>query len=279
MSHGRVLVVDDEDVLCETMRLCLESAGFAVSVAHTTESALAQLSAEEFDAVVLDVPMPHVDGAELVRCIRDRDLAGEIIVAASAASRDLGLEALRLGACELLRKPILNLEEKLVRSVSQAAERHRMRKTLRLAEARAADLERRMNELCQYGRAVLHTEDDHALVRTLQAAVGALHRPVPHILFRTEGTALVQLGVRNGLRLPRAEDAFAAPAHAGLPLPPAVDVFPLACGKDVLGALAVGGLESADSDRVVPLLALLPALTCRLLAARDATPPAASAPR
>lgn len=270
MSHGKVLVVDDEDVLCETMRLCLESAGFAVSVANTAESALAQLSEEEFDAVVLDVPMPNASGAELVRRIRDRGITGEIIIATSAANRDLGMEALHQGASELLHKPILNLEDKLVRSVARAAERHRMRKALQLAEARVADLERRLNELCQCGRAVLQAEGDEALVRALQAAVAALHRPVPHLLFRAEGAALVQVGVRDGLRLPCAEDAFRGPAGAGLPLPPAVELFPLACGKELLGALAVGGLQSADSDRIVPLLALLPALTCRLSAARGA---------
>jgi FixJ family two-component response regulator len=275
MARGRVLLVDDEDVLCETMRLCLESEGFIVRAAASADDALVKLSAEEFHVVVLDILMPGANGAELIRRIRERRIASEIVVATGAGTHELGQEALRLGACDVLRKPILNLGEKLVRSVAAAAERYTLRHALQRAEARANEVERRLNELYQLSRAILDAADDEALVRTLDAAVRALHRPAPHVLLRASGQELVEVGVRDGLRVPFSENTGELPS-AVLPLPPAASMFPLASGRRVVGAFAIGELAERDSQAIVPLLALLPALTCRLLAAcaRDLPAPA-----
>ncbi len=276
MTRARILIIDDEDVLCETMRLCLESEGYAVRIASSVEGGLQRLQAEEFDVIILDILIPGANGPHFIRRLREQRVAAEILVATSASGHEIGEEALRQGAFELLRKPILNLREKLLRSVQNAAERYTLKTGLAAANGRLQQLERRLNELCQFSRAILRAENVEELVRTLDAAVQALHRPSPHALFRADGDAFVQINVRDGLRFPITEDACQACGAdiSTLPFPPAVGVFPLLCGTRLLGAFAIGGLGETDSHEIVPLLALLPALACHLM-----TLPPPEAPR
>lgn len=280
MTRGRVLIIDDEDVLCETMRLCLESEGYAVRVAASVETGLQRLRAEEFDVIILDILIPGANGPQFIRRLREQHIAAEILVATSASSQEMGEEALRQGAFELLRKPILNLREKLLRSVRNAAERYALKAGLAAADSRLQQLERRLNELCQFSRAIVRAENSEALLRTLDAAVRVLHRPSPHALFRAEAGEFVQIGVRDGLRLPIAADACQTwgAGCSGLPFPPAVGMFPLVCGARLLGAFAIGGLGENDSEEIVPLLTLLPALACQLTALQSPAAPCACAP-
>jgi len=280
MTRARVLIIDDEDVLCETMRLCLESEGYAVKVAASVETGLLRLRAEEFDVIVLDILIPGAGGPQFIGRLREQGIAAEILVATSASSQEIGEEALRQGAFDLLRKPILNLREKLVRGVGNAAERYALRTGLAAASGRRQMLERRLNELCQFSRALLRAESVEELLGTLDAAVRALHRPSPHALFRVDADAFVQVGVRDGLRFPIIADtcqAFGA-GNSALPFPPAVGVFPLLCGTRLLGAFAIGGLGETDSEEIVPLLTLLPALACHLQALQSPDAPCICVP-
>ena len=268
MSRARILIIDDEDVLCETMRLCLESEGYEVKTANTVEAGLQRLQAQEFDVIILDVLIPGADGPRFIGRLRQQRVAAEILVATSASSHEIAEEAVRQGAFDLLRKPILNLRDKLLRSVDNAVERHTLKADLAAANARRRLLERRLNELCQFSRAILRAEGVEELLGTLEAAVGTLYRPSPHALFRAEADVFVQIGVRDGLRLPLFEDTSQV-FYAGdpaLPFPPAAGVFPLRCGARLRAAFAIVGLGEKDSEESGPLLALLPVLACQIVA-------------
>ena len=69
-SRGRVLAVDDSSVIREILIASLEAAGYSVEAVATGDAALAAASRESFDAVILDVDMPGIDGLAVGRALR-----------------------------------------------------------------------------------------------------------------------------------------------------------------------------------------------------------------
>ena len=134
-SSGKILVVDDEEVICNTLRLYLESQGFAVETANSGHEAIARIKEHEFEVVILDILMPQMNGLDVMRWINDRDAPVEVIITTGAGSHEVAVEAMRLGAFELLRKPILDFDEKLLLAVRQAGEHYRLKATLREKKA------------------------------------------------------------------------------------------------------------------------------------------------
>ena len=105
-----ILVVDDDAGLLRALQRVLVSNGFDVEVAAGGDQALACLRARVFDAVVLDVTMPGVDGIEVCERLRaDGDQLPVLMLTARDAVRDrvVGLEA---GADDYLVKPFANEE-------------------------------------------------------------------------------------------------------------------------------------------------------------------------
>jgi two-component system, OmpR family, response regulator len=101
----RVLVVEDDVKLVRALHRGLRRDGYEVDVAHTGEDALSALTAREYDAVVLDLMLPGVDGFEVCREIRrgERWLPVLMLTArADVADRIRGLDA---GADDYLVKP------------------------------------------------------------------------------------------------------------------------------------------------------------------------------
>ena len=69
-KRGRVLAVDDSSVIREILIASLEAAGYSVEAVATGQAALAAASRETFDAVILDVDMPGIDGLAVGRALR-----------------------------------------------------------------------------------------------------------------------------------------------------------------------------------------------------------------
>jgi two-component system response regulator MprA len=110
----RVLVVDDEPAVRESLERVLRHDGFEVDVAGDGREAIRRLALVRPDAVVLDVLMPHIDGLEVCRRMRDTgDRTPVLMLTARDAVGDrvAGLEA---GADDYLPKPFA-LEELLAR--------------------------------------------------------------------------------------------------------------------------------------------------------------------
>jgi two-component system response regulator MprA len=105
-----ILVVDDDPALRKALQRVLASHGFEVEVAGDGDEALAHLRARAFDAVVLDVMMPGLDGIEVCERLRSEgDQLPVLMLTARDAVRDrvVGLEA---GADDYLVKPFANEE-------------------------------------------------------------------------------------------------------------------------------------------------------------------------
>ena len=104
----RVLVAEDTPTIQLVMRVTLENAGFAVTVADDGTEALREAMSSPFDVVVLDWNMPGLDGVRVVRAIRSAagpNALTPIVIATAAPSQQLIKEAEIAGAQSVLGKP------------------------------------------------------------------------------------------------------------------------------------------------------------------------------
>ena len=101
----RVLVVDDDDALRESLELVLAEEGYDVAGARDGAEALARIEAEPIDIVLCDVRMPGMDGMELLPDLIRRLPGATLVMMSAYGSSDLAIEALRHGAYDYLSKP------------------------------------------------------------------------------------------------------------------------------------------------------------------------------
>ena len=102
----RVLLIDDEqdfmDVLAERMR----DRGMRVSTTTSPVEALDKADEGNFDAIILDLMMPEMNGLEALTRLREKNPDLQIILLTGHATVDKGIEAMKLGALDFLEKPI-----------------------------------------------------------------------------------------------------------------------------------------------------------------------------
>lgn len=112
----RVLVVEDEPRLADNIAQAIrEGAGFAVDVCHDGEEALLFCTTNEYDLVLLDLMIPRLDGAEVVRRLRARSVPTPILVLTAQSNAAVTVNLLNLGADDYLKKPF-DLGELIARS-------------------------------------------------------------------------------------------------------------------------------------------------------------------
>ena len=104
----RIVIVDDDVLIRETVRLSLEHAGFGVTVVSDPSSALAVIRAEKPDLVVLDMYMGGIDGREIARGLKSDPATAKLPVVFFTGSNEAvdvvtGFDA---GAVEYIAKPI-----------------------------------------------------------------------------------------------------------------------------------------------------------------------------
>ncbi len=103
----RILIVEDEEHLARGLRFNLEAEGYAVEVAVDGESALArfQVSPQIFDAVVLDVMLPGIDGFTVARELRESGQYVPILILTARGHPEDVLQGFEAGADDYLAKP------------------------------------------------------------------------------------------------------------------------------------------------------------------------------
>ena len=104
MSMRKIMVVDDDQNICELLRLYLEKDGYTVVIANDGEEALSKFSAENPDLMLLDIMMPKLDGWQVCREIRKKSNVPIIMITAKGETfnKVLGLE---LGSDDYVVKP------------------------------------------------------------------------------------------------------------------------------------------------------------------------------
>jgi len=107
MPGLNILIVDDEQVLADTLAEFLTAEGHEVRVAYDAPSALAKLAGFETEAVLCDVQLPGSSGLELLRKLRSQAPDADVIMITAYATVDSAVEAFRHGASDYLIKPVL----------------------------------------------------------------------------------------------------------------------------------------------------------------------------
>lgn len=103
-SIAKVLIVDDDENICEVIKMYLESSGYETEIAHNGKDAIEQFGSYKPDLVVLDIMLPYIDGIDVLKAIRKESEAPVILLTAKGDTFDkvLGLE---LGADDYMVKP------------------------------------------------------------------------------------------------------------------------------------------------------------------------------
>jgi DNA-binding NtrC family response regulator len=101
----RILVVDDEMIVCESCKRILEEEGYEAETALSGKEAFEKMKEDPFDVVITDLKMPGIDGMEVLRTFR-KDYPDSIIVMITGFSTvETAVEAMKLGAFDYIPKP------------------------------------------------------------------------------------------------------------------------------------------------------------------------------
>lgn len=124
MSEGtgpHVLLVDDEEKFLEVLSQRLGTRGVDAETSTSGEEALVKMKNKNFDAIVLDVMMPGIDGIETLKRIRKENPEVQIIMLTGRGTVDKAVEAMKEGAIDFLEKPAdINI---LLDKISKAKEK------------------------------------------------------------------------------------------------------------------------------------------------------------
>jgi len=164
MKEGRVLVVDDEPMLRDTLGQTLSAEGYVVDLAVDGETALERIRAARPDAILLDLMMPGMNGRQFLQALRDDDAYKNVPVMIMTAVHGLELSA-TLGASEVVEKPF-NVDD-LLNKVALAVYRSREAATttqpglpvLTMPPDEAPEKERGVVLLCEHDRSRLQQLD------------------------------------------------------------------------------------------------------------------------
>jgi diguanylate cyclase (GGDEF)-like protein len=106
----RVLVVDDEELVCAVLGELLESDGFEVIVAHTVASTLEQLGNVSFDIIILDKNLPDGTGLDIAKHCKQAEIDAQIILITGFSSVRSAREAVDLGIFAYIEKPFPTMD-------------------------------------------------------------------------------------------------------------------------------------------------------------------------
>jgi DNA-binding NtrC family response regulator len=123
MTTDKVLLVDDEPEFTEVLGQRMESRGLAVDVAMSGREALEKVEATSYDAIVLDLLMPEMDGIETLKQLLQKNPDLQVILLTGHATLEKGVEAIKIGAADFLEKPaeIQRLMEKIEQATAKKA--------------------------------------------------------------------------------------------------------------------------------------------------------------
>ena len=101
----RVMIVDDEQIVCDRLSFELERAGLEVEAHTESTRALERLSSERFDLVITDIKMRGPDGIEVMRFVKENHPSARVVVITGFATVETAKEVLKGGAVDFIPKP------------------------------------------------------------------------------------------------------------------------------------------------------------------------------
>lgn len=138
MGRGRVLVIDDDDLITDSFRLVLEGEGYTVQTVASASRALAAVDDAEWDCAFVDLVLPDMDGLELLKQLRLRRPGLPAVVITGHGSGLRGFASRDAGAYAFLEKPGDMVPDKIVTVLTSALARRRAEQELEAARHQVA---------------------------------------------------------------------------------------------------------------------------------------------
>lgn len=104
-KHSAVLVIEDDESVSQFLKERLEGDGYRVEIAGDGLAAAERLQALRCDLIILDLSLPHLDGVEILKTLRERDRFLPVLVLTGRGAPEDKIKALDLGADDYLQKP------------------------------------------------------------------------------------------------------------------------------------------------------------------------------
>ncbi|MEC4676991.1 MAG: response regulator [Nitrospirota bacterium] len=102
----RLMVVDDELIVCKRLKQILEKAGYDVTVFNNGEDAVKELELESYDIIVTDLKMEGVDGMKILEAAKRKNPDTRVIMITGFAEIETAREAFRKGVFDFISKPV-----------------------------------------------------------------------------------------------------------------------------------------------------------------------------
>lgn len=110
-KNDRILVIDDEQSIIDTLKLILNHENYEVDGCLDGASALRQVQEEKYELILLDIKMPRMDGMEVLERLMEMDSDLVVIMISGHGNIETAVEATKKGAYNFLQKPLPDLQE------------------------------------------------------------------------------------------------------------------------------------------------------------------------
>ncbi len=190
MNKYRILVVDDEESLCEILKFNLEKEGYDVTTAFSAEEALA-LSLADYDLMILDIMMGELSGFGLARILRKRQETAEtpIIFCTALDSEADKIKGLDIGADDYISKPF-SLAEVMAR-VRSVLRRSKRTLTAAVANETPAEEEQKVDDsIIRFETLVVNNRDKSCYIDNEEIQLTRKEFDILVLLLSNRGTIL-----------------------------------------------------------------------------------------
>jgi len=160
MAKDRILVVDDEESMCQYLAILLRKEDYEVTTVNSGVQALQEIGQGHFDLVMTDIQMPKMDGIQLLKGIKALNPATPVIIMTAYASEQSAIDAVNLGAFSYLQKHCKNDEIRMV-----------VRNALALGQARSEnqELKKKLTKSTNAKKIIGQSPRMHSVSRTQQS--------------------------------------------------------------------------------------------------------------
>ncbi|HYP13216.1 MAG TPA: sigma-54 dependent transcriptional regulator, partial [Bryobacteraceae bacterium] len=202
---GRILVVDDEADIRESLETLLDLEGFQVDLAVDGTDCLRKLEQSSYDIVLLDLMMPDRSGMDVLSDVRTRDLETPIIMMTAYGSVEVAVAALKNGASDYFSKPWDN--EKLLVEIRNMIAKSRL-------ERENQHLKRALKQRYSFPNIIGKSE---RMLRVLDLVAQVAPSRATVLLTGETGTGKEVIAKAIHANSPRADNAFVAVNSGSLP--------------------------------------------------------------
>jgi DNA-binding NtrC family response regulator len=119
LPEGRILVVDDDNLMREFLDETLRRSRYSVDLASTGDEALKKIKSREYDVILSDIRMPKMSGMELLKAVKDNSPQSKVMLMTAYGTIENAVEAMKLGAFDYVTKPFSadDIELKIKRAI------------------------------------------------------------------------------------------------------------------------------------------------------------------